>query len=437
MTVLSIIGIFLGLAVLIFCSMKGLSVFISALLASIVIALTSGVSLQTALLTDFVTGFVNFISGNFMVFAAGALMGKAYEITGGAKAVARLFIKLFTVKFAPYAIFLAITVMTWGGIAGFVLAFSVFPIAVEIFREANLPRSMIPGIVVAGCCTISSWGPGSAQPVNNIYATNFQTSLMGAPVPSVIMAAASLVTTILLLAICIKRAQAKGERFVGSEWDVPESNADLPNGIVALIPLAVALITINVRINGQVILPTAFGIFVGAAVAILLMFRFKTDDKPLTTHIGAAFQNALTSIGNTAAMAAVGTVAQATVGFTFLLNALVNMGGNALISAAVCSGIICGVTGGATGGTSLIGPTLAGIYGNMGLDLSMVGRIINATGHVTGTLPNCGFVNTTITGIAHDSYKACYKYVFFFCTMANLAAVIVGIVVMSIMGFAA
>ena len=87
MTAVSIIGIFLGLAVLIFCSMKGLSVFISALLASVVIALTGGISLESALLTDFMTGFVNFITGNFMVFAAGALMGKAYEITGGAKAV--------------------------------------------------------------------------------------------------------------------------------------------------------------------------------------------------------------------------------------------------------------------------------------------------------------------------------------------------------------
>ena len=67
------------------------------------------------------------------------------------------------------------------------------------------------------------------------------------------------------------------------------------------------------------------------------------------------------------------------------------------------------MTGGATGGTSLIGPTLAGIYGDMGLNLSMVGRIVNATGHVTGTLPNCGFINTTITGIAHDTYSACYK----------------------------
>ena len=435
MTAVSIIGIFLGLAVLIFCSMKGLSVFISALLASVVIALTGGISLESALLTDFMTGFVNFITGNFMVFAAGALMGKAYEITGGAKAVARLFIKLFTVRFAPYAIFLAIVVMTWGGIAGFVLAFSVFPIAVEIFREADLPRSMIPGIVIAGCCTISSWGPGSAQPVNNIYATNFQTSLMGAPVPSIIMAVASLLVTCLLLAVFIGRARARGKGFVATKWDVPESDAALPNGILALIPLVVALVTINVKVNGKAILPTAFGIFVGAVVAILLMFRHKSDDKALVAHIGDAFQNALTSIGNTAAMAAVGTVAQSVVGFSFLLNALVGMGGNPLISAAGCAGLICGVTGGATGGTSLIGPTLAGIYGDMGLNLSMVGRIVNATGHVTGTLPNCGFINTTITGIAHDTYSACYKYSFAFCTLANLCAVIVGIIVMSIMGF--
>ena len=73
---------------------------------------------------------------------------------------------------------------------------------------------MIPGIVIAGCCTISSWGPGSAQPVNNIYATNFQTSLMGAPVPSIIMAVARLLVTCLLMAVFIGRARARGERCV-------------------------------------------------------------------------------------------------------------------------------------------------------------------------------------------------------------------------------
>ena len=231
MTTLSIIGIFVGLAVLIYCSMKGFSVFISAILASIIIALTGAVSLQQAILTDFMSGFVGFISGNFMVFAAGALMGKAYEVTHGAKSIAKLFVGLFGKKYAPYALLVAVTLMTGGGITGFVLIF---------------------------------------------------------------------------------------------------------------------------KIDGNPLMPTAFGIFIGAALAYLLMFKYKTDDKTLAAHVGAGFQGALNSIGNTAAMAAVGTVAKTTAGFAVMLEALTGMGGNPLISAAICGGIICWVTGGATGGLSML-----------------------------------------------------------------------------------
>ena len=193
----------------------------------------------------------------------------------------------------------------------------------------------------------------------------------------------------------------------------------------------------NVKIDGNPILPTAFGIFVGAVLALLLMYKGKTDDTSIAIHVGNAFQNALTSIGNTAAMSAVGTVAQATVGFTVMIDGLTGMGGNPLISAAICAAICCFVTGGATGGTSMIGPTLASTYSAMGVDIAMLGRIVMATGHVPGTLPNGGFINTAITGIAHDTYKNCFKYSFFMCTVANLIAVIAGIIVMSVMGYAA
>lgn len=437
MTALSIVGIFLGLVVLVACSMKGLSVFISAILASVVIALTGSVGLQQAILTDFMTGFVNFITGNFMVFAAGALMGKAYEVTHGAQAVARLFIRLFSKKLAPFALLIAIMLMTGGGIAGFVLAFAMFPIAAEIFREVDAPRAIIPGLIITGCCTASSWGAFVAQPVNNIYATTFNTTLGGAPVPSIIMMIVSIIASCVFLQFFLARARQRGEHYVASEYDVSSSSENLPNGVLALIPLAVALLLINVKIDGNPILPTAFGIFVGAVLALLLMYKGKTDDTSIAIHVGNAFQNALSSIGNTAAMSAVGTVAQATVGFTVMIDGLTGMGGNPLISAAICAAICCFVTGGATGGTSMIGPTLASTYSAMGVDIAMLGRIVMATGHVTGTLPNGGFINTAITGIAHDTYKNCFKYSFFMCTVANLIAVIAGIIVMSVMGYAA
>lgn len=434
MTTLSIIGIFVGLAVLIYCSMKGFSVFISAILASIIIALTGAVSLQQAILTDFMSGFVGFISGNFMVFAAGALMGKAYEVTHGAKSIAKLFVGLFGKKYAPYALLVAVTLMTGGGITGFVLIFALYPIAVEIFREADISRHIIPGLLIAGCCTASSWGAGVAQPVNNIYATTFNTTLTGAALPSVIMMIVAFVCTCLFLHIFISQTRKHGEHFVASEFDVPSGDEALPNGVIALLPLAVALALINIKIDGNPLMPTAFGIFIGAALAYLLMFKYKTDDKTLAAHVGAGFQGALNSIGNTAAMAAVGTVAKTTAGFAVMLEALTGMGGNPLISAAICGGIICWVTGGATGGLSMIGPTLAASYSAMGVNGAMVGRIIMAAGHATGTMPNGGFINTAITGVAHDTYKNAYKYSLFLCSVPNLIAVIVGIIVMTVMG---
>ena len=54
--------------------------------------------------------------------------------------------------------------MTGGGIAGFVLAFAMFPIAAEIFREVDAPRAIIPGLIITGCCTASSWVPSWPSP---------------------------------------------------------------------------------------------------------------------------------------------------------------------------------------------------------------------------------------------------------------------------------
>ncbi|MPM02573.1 hypothetical protein SDC9_48822 [bioreactor metagenome] len=434
MTALSILSILLGLAVLVYGSMKGYSVFISAIAASVVIGVLGGGGLQQAVLTDFMTGFVNFIKGNFMVFAAGALMGKAYEITHGAKAVARLFIKLFGSKLAPFAVLASIWVMTWGGIAGFVLAFSVFPIALEVFREANLPRQIIPGLIICGCCTASSWGPGVAQPVNAIMASGFSVSLTAAFLPSVIMAISSISAACIVLAVIIKKARANNEHFEALESDTAQNVTTLPNGLVALIPIIVALVLINFKINGTALLPIAFGVFAGAVLALLLMNKYRTDTLSLPKHIGQGFQNALNSIGNTAAMVAVGSVAQSAVGFTVIMNAITGMGGNPLIAVALAGFGVSFICGGATGAVGLLAPILAPTYSAMNVNLEFVGRIVSAAGHIGGTLPNGGFVNTVITGIANDSYKRCYTYAFFLVPFVNLVAVVVGIVVMAVMG---
>ena len=48
------------------------------------------------------------------------------------------------VKYATYAVVLACTVLTYGGVSVFIVAFSVYPMAISLFKQANFPRRFIP-----------------------------------------------------------------------------------------------------------------------------------------------------------------------------------------------------------------------------------------------------------------------------------------------------
>lgn len=156
MEIVSIIGMVAALCLLSFLVMKGVNIFTAAIASAFVVALTGGVGLYDALQTDYMGGFTGFFGSNFLIFVAGALMGQVYEKTNGAKAIARLIISKLGKGAAMIAVPLAIGILTYGGIAGFVVCFAVFPIALEVYREADIPRRFIPGVIVFACCTFSA-----------------------------------------------------------------------------------------------------------------------------------------------------------------------------------------------------------------------------------------------------------------------------------------
>lgn len=93
MEILSIIGMIAALALLSFLVMKGVNIFIAAIVSSLLVAITGQIGLYDALQNDYMSGFTSFFGSNFLIFVAGALMGQVYEKTNGAKAIARLIIK--------------------------------------------------------------------------------------------------------------------------------------------------------------------------------------------------------------------------------------------------------------------------------------------------------------------------------------------------------
>ena len=59
--ILSIIGILLGLAVLVIFALKGVSLYVLAPLAALVVAIFSGGNILTAMTDTYMTGFANFM----------------------------------------------------------------------------------------------------------------------------------------------------------------------------------------------------------------------------------------------------------------------------------------------------------------------------------------------------------------------------------------
>lgn len=73
---LSLFGIILGLALLIFLAFRGKSLLWAAPICALVVALTGGLDLFTAYTQDYMQGFVDFVLEWFPAFMLGAIFGQ-------------------------------------------------------------------------------------------------------------------------------------------------------------------------------------------------------------------------------------------------------------------------------------------------------------------------------------------------------------------------
>ncbi len=425
--VISIIGIVCALIFLSLMVMRGVNIFVVAITATLIVALTGQVGLYAALKENYMSGFAGFVQNNFLIFLAGSLMGVVYEVTNGAKSIANLIIKAAGPNNAVLSVILATGVLTYGGIAGFVVCFAVFPIALEIYRTADIPRRFIPGTIIFGCCTFSSIGPGNPQVGQVVLVNALGTTLMSGATVGFIATGVTLLVGVVWLNSMIRKARGKGEHFIAKSMDKFEDDAVLPNPWLALLPIALTLLSINVKIGGKTILPVEYGVFLGACLAYLFMRKYQTDRTPILTHISDAIKNSITAVANTSCVVAFGSVVQATVGFPVIINAMTQIPGPDLIAVAVATTVLAGVCGSGSGGLGIAAPILAPIYTAQGVSLDVLHRTMLVASSGLDTLPHNGFVVTVLNGVTHESHKDGYMPIFWLTVITPVIATIVTI----------
>ena len=103
------------------------------------------------MLNTYMPSVADFVSDNFFIFFLGALFGGVMEVTGAAQSIAVSMSKLTRGKFVLPLIMTITGILAYGGVAGFVVYFSVYPIALHLCKQANISRALIPGTIYAGC----------------------------------------------------------------------------------------------------------------------------------------------------------------------------------------------------------------------------------------------------------------------------------------------
>lgn len=411
---LSLLGLLAGLLLLIVLTMRGFNLFILAPLCALLVAVTNGIPFwqtpgATAAQADFVHGYMNgfaaFVSSWFLMFLLGSLFGKLMEHTGAADAVALAIVKKLGKGHAVAAVVLACAVLTYGGVSVFVVAFSAYPMAVSLFKDANLPRRFIPAALGLGSVTFTMTSAGSPEIQNWIPIQYLKTSPYAGWEVSLVVAIFMAAMGYGLLKKMINQAVAKGEHFIGRDSDPAVGERVLPHPMLGIIPLLVVLVLSNWLHHSLQQAALIVALSGGVLCLYLLNRRFVQNlDKALNDGVTGA----LLAIGNTAAVVGFGSVAKLTPAFDQIVHAVVALPGPELLGAAVAVSVIAGVTGSASGGQVIALPEIAPTYLERGVDPEQLHRVVAISSGALDSLPHNGYVVTTIRAICGESHQNAY-----------------------------
>lgn len=411
---LGILVLLLALLLFGLLAFKQINALILAPLVTIFVIVCSGMPILSSLKELFMPAASNYVTSYFLVFFVGALFGAVYQHTGAAESISKTLAGLCKGKFVAPIIMTITGILTYGGVSGFVVFFVIYPIALNMFKEANLTRRLIPGAISAGCWTWSMYGPGSPSIQNVIGMNSLGTPSTAALVPSVIAAVASYVLIFLWLEMRSRSFTKKGITFNDStlkfqlspEEMAMDDDKDLPNFWIAMIPI----IAILVSFNGFK-LPVETAVFLGVALATILMWKRVGTINGWIAVFNEGAANSGVSILNTAIVVGFGGVVKQTQGFADLVEVLKTLNMPALVFVMITVAICAGACGSASGGMGVAFNALTDTYIALGANLEHVHRIAAIAAGTLDSLPHQG-AQITLLGICKLTHKEAYFDIF-------------------------
>ena len=476
---IGLLGVLLALGLLIYLAYRGVSVLLLGPVMALVAALFAvGTPLLATYTQVFMGSAGNFIIQYFPLFLLGAIFGKLMDDSGAAESIAQGIVGRLGNERAILAVVLACAVLTYGGVSLFVVAFAVYPIAAALFRQADLPKRLIPATIALGSFTFTMTAlPGTPAIQNAIPMPYFGTTPFAAPILGIISALVMFGLGQFWLSRQAALARTRGEgygdhddlpvefdkdqreRSSGEGFDVlmikPDQAANqLPSFAVALSPVVLVIVLNYVFSNfvipamdnsylaearyGATTEDAVRGVWaiicsltIACALLIGLTWKRLAD---LKRSMDDGANASVLPIFNTASLVGFGAVIAALPAFDLIKDFVDAIGGgNPLVSLALSVNVLAGVTGSASGGMSIALQTLGAEYLELanasGIAAELLHRVTTVATGGLDSLPHNGAVVTllAICGLTHrQAYKDIFMVAVLFPILSLVLLVVLG-----------
>jgi H+/gluconate symporter-like permease len=480
---MGLLGILVALGFLIACAYRGWSVLLLAPAAALLAAMFAREPLLAHWTQTFMGSAAQFLAQFFPIFLLGALFGKLMDDSGSVQAIARGMTETLGTKRVVLAVVLAGAIVTYGGVNVFVAFFVLGPMAITLFRNADIPRRLMPAAIALGSMTFTMTAlPGTPAVQNAIPMPFFGTTPFAAPGLGIIGSIVMLAFGMWWLSRAEAAARRKGEGFASRGGDAtPRSEEFLreratashefdpaelshgqhseaaPSPAIAAIPLVVVVL-VNLLMS-FVVLPrmdfsfladerwggtslSAVGgvwsvaVALAAGIVALLLLNFRKLPS-IRESMDAGANASVLPLVTVASLVGFGAVVAALPAFAVVREWVLSIGGGPLVSLAVATNILAALTGSASGGLSIaldaLGETYIRLAAEQGIDPALLHRVAVIGAGTLDSLPHNGAV-VTLMAVCGSNHKESYFDIVMVAIVSAIVALAVVIGLGSVFG---
>ena len=421
-------GIVVALVFLTFAVYKGWSILYSSIIGVIIIALTNGMNLYTALTENYVSSFTSYAANYFILFCEGAMLGKLYDVSGAAWKIGKTVVDKCGTKFALVGYIAVAAILEYGGISTFVICFVLLPLAKPIFKETGTPWYMWPAITIVPIIGPELMTPGGLQTHNIIPTEILGTNLMAAPVMGTVFTVAYFTICGLYFVWELKRAKnvewKRNSMPPIDEADAMISGGDAPNMIFSIIPILAGVLLINFAD-----LQPIYGLGVSAILCIILFWRNIPAGK-MVPALNEGFANGVMPLIMVTAVVGIAQVVSQTDAFNVIRDELLTFTSTAKVattfSVVGITNIMALICGSASGAIAMTLEMFSNAWIAAGLDPEWIHRVVVTASGGFDTVPWNSFV-VLILSMGKLNHKQAYMPVFWVSLVAPILVALLGV----------